>query len=109
HGLIVITLISVGSFTRGRFQSMVDFTAPIFRFFILCAVISLFVLRRKEPHAERPFKVPLYPVLPFIFFLRSAYLLYSSLLFAGRGTWLALGVMLLGIVFLWIKPKSKRT
>lgn len=109
QGLIAITLIFVGSFARSGFQSMVDFTAPIFWFFILCTGISLFVLRRKEPHAERPFKVPLYPVLPFIFCLSSAYLLYSSLLFAGRGTWLALGVMLLGTVFLWIKPKRKRT
>ncbi|MDB5283894.1 MAG: ethanolamine permease, partial [Bacteroidota bacterium] len=30
----------------------------------IVAMVSLLVLRRKEPNLERPFKVPLYPVFP---------------------------------------------
>lgn len=108
QGMIAIFLIFVGSFARSGFQSMVDFTAPIFWFFILCTGIALFVLRRKEPDITRPFKVPFYPILPLIFCVSSAYLLYSSLLFAGRGTWLAIGILLMGAVFLWIKPYRKQ-
>src|SRR5690606_10415555 len=107
QGVIAIFLIIVGSFSRSGFESMVDFTAPIFWFFILCTGVSLFVLRYKEPHAPRPFKVPLYPVLPIIFCLTSIYLLYSSLMFAGRGAWLGVGVLLLGTVFFFFIPKSK--
>ncbi len=107
QGVIAIFLIIVGSFARSGFESMVDFTAPIFWFFILCTGVSLFVLRYKEPHAPRPFKVPLYPVLPIIFCLTSIYLLYSSLMFAGRGAWLGVGVLLLGTVFFFFIPKSK--
>lgn len=99
-------LIVIGSFARSGFQSMVDFTAPIFWFFILCTGLSLFVLRRKEPHIHRPFKVPLYPVLPILFCLTSGYLLYSSLLFAGTGALLGVGVMLLGTVFFFFIPRS---
>lgn len=108
QGAIAIILIIVGSFARSGFESMVDFTAPIFWFFILCTGISLFILRYKEPHAPRPFKVPLYPVLPIIFCLTSSYLLYSSLMFAGRGAWLGVGVLLLGTVFFFFMPKLKR-
>lgn len=107
QGAIATFLIFVGSFARSGFQSMVDFTAPIFWFFILCTGLALFILRRKEPNAHRPFKVPLYPVLPFIFCLSSAYLLYSSLLFAGRGTWLAIGILLSGTLFFFLFKKLK--
>lgn len=109
QGAIAVLLIIVGSFARSGFESMVDFTAPIFWFFILCTGLSLFVLRYKEPHTPRPFKVPLYPVLPIIFCLTSSYLLYSSLMFAGRGAWLGIGVLLLGMVFFFFIPKSKES
>lgn len=109
QGAVATALIIAGSFARSGFQSMVDFTAPIFWFFILCTGLSLFVLRRKEPHAHRPFKVPLYPVLPLLFCLTSAYLLYSSLLFAGRGALLGVGVLVLGMVFFFFIPKSSAT
>ena len=32
----------------------------------IISMISLFVLRKKDPQLERPFKVPLYPYFPFI-------------------------------------------
>src|SRR5690606_9670011 len=88
QSFIAVFLIIVGSFGRSGFESMVNFTAPIFWFFISCTGIALFVLRYKEPYAPRPFRVPLYPVLPVVFCLTSLYMLYASLMFAGRGAWL---------------------
>src|SRR5690606_21150257 len=67
QGVVATALIIVGSFARSGFQSMVDFTAPIFWLFIFCSGLALFVLRYKEPRVHRPFKVPLYPILPLIF------------------------------------------
>src|SRR5690606_16670192 len=80
QGAIAMVLIGIGSLARSGFESMVDFTAPIFWFFILFTGIALFVLRYKEPNAPRPFSVPLYPILPLVFCLTSGYLLYASLL-----------------------------
>ncbi len=44
------------------------------------AMVCLFVLRRRDPHMQRPFKVPLYPVLP-------ALVLVMSLFAAGIYAW----------------------
>jgi len=106
QGAVATGLIVVGSFARSGFQSMVDFTAPIFWLFILCTGLSLFVLRRKEPNVHRPFRVPLYPVLPALFCLTSGYLLYSSLIFAGTGALLGVGVLLVGMLFFFFIPRS---
>ncbi|MBE8719476.1 amino acid permease [Sphingobacterium sp. Ka21] len=109
QGAIATALIVVGSFARSGFEAMVNFTAPIFWFFILCTGLALFVLRITEPNVPRPFKVPLYPVLPAIFCLASAYLLYSSLLFAGMGTWLGIGILLLGMLFFFFTRNSNES
>src|SRR5690606_20491264 len=100
--------IIVGSFGRSGFESMVNFTAPIFWFFISCTGIALFVLRYKEPYAPRPFRVPLYPVLPVVFCLTSLYMLYASLMFAGRGAWLGVTVVLLGTLFFFYRAKKNK-
>jgi ethanolamine permease len=44
------------------------------------AMVCLFILRRRDPHMPRPFKVPLYPVLP-------ALVLVMSLFAAGIYVW----------------------
>ena len=104
QGLISLALVSLGLFTRKGFETIVEYTAPVFWFFFLLVGIALFVLRRREPNAERPFKVPLYPVTPLIFCLSSAYLLYSSLAYTGLGALAGVGVLLVGALVLAAQP-----
>src|SRR5690606_5212281 len=67
QGVISLVLVSLGLFSRSGFETMVEYTAPVFWFFFLLVGISLFILRIKEPNVPRPFKVPLYPLTPIIF------------------------------------------
>lgn len=99
QGAVALGLIIFGIFTRDGFESMVDFTAPVFWFFFLAIGIALFILRVKEPHIVRPFRVPLYPLTPIIFCASCAYLLYSSLMYTGVGAMVGVAVLLLGTVF----------
>lgn len=96
QGVIAVVLIVFGAFTRNGFEAMVDFTAPVFWFFFLCTGVSLFVLRKKYPDVPRPFKVPLYPVIPFLFVALCAYMLYSSLSVTGTGALVGVAVLLVG-------------
>ena len=50
--------------------------------------------------ADRPFRVPLYPLTPLLFCAIAGYMLYSSLAYAGRGALLGLAVMLAGLPLL---------
>ena len=92
---IALVLVGAGAFARNGFELAVQYTAPVFWFFFLLAGLSLFVLRRREPEHERPFKVPLYPLLPALFCATSLYLLYSSLTY--NGVWALLGVAVLAV------------
>ncbi|MGL5839867.1 MAG: APC family permease [Sphingorhabdus sp.] len=95
QGAIALAIVIGGAFARDGFQLAVEYTAPVFWFFFLAVGIALFILRRREPTRERPYRVPLYPVLPALFCIANAYLLWSSLAYTGVGA--LVGVALLGI------------
>ncbi|MGL4620834.1 MAG: APC family permease, partial [Chroococcidiopsis sp.] len=97
QGAIALALVVLGTMTRRGFETMVEFTAPVFWFFFLLTGISLLVLRMREPHVQRPFQVPLYPFTPLLFCAVCAYLFYSSLAYTGVGAITGILVVGLGI------------
>ncbi|MDQ4139144.1 MAG: amino acid permease [Bacteroidota bacterium] len=107
QGFVSLALLGLGMFTRKGFETIIEYTAPVFWFFFLLVGIALFVLRKKEPHRERPFRVPLYPITPLIFCATSAYLLYSSLMYTGLGALVGVGVLLSGVLLLMVLPVTK--
>ncbi len=103
-----IVLVTLGALIGGGFNSMVEFTAPVFWLFFLLTGIALFILR-KHSCANNAFRVPLYPILPIIFCLTCAYMLLSSLSYVYNqsfgninAAWIGLGVLLIGLVLLGI-------
>jgi amino acid transporter len=63
------------------FEALVTYTAPVFWVFFLATGFSLFALRTRDAHLERPFPVPVYPIVPFIFCNMCAYMLYRSTIY----------------------------
>lgn len=108
QGVISLALIGLGMLTRKGFETIVEYTAPVFWFFLLMVGVSLFVLRKKEPHRQRPFRVPLYPLTPLIFCFTSAYLLYSSLMYTGLGALVGIGVVGVGVLLLLALPAIEK-
>lgn len=79
----------------GGFETLVAATAPVFWLFFLLTGVALFVLRVREPDHRRPFRVPLYPLVPLIFCATSLYMLYAAVEYAGALA--LLGVLPLGL------------
>ena len=98
QGAIALALVIFGSFQNAGFKGLVEYSLPVFWGFFMLTGIALFVLRFREPQAARPFPVPGYPVVPAIFVLTCAALLYSSLVYHGRHALVGLGVLAAGAV-----------
>jgi amino acid transporter len=107
QGAISLALVGVGAMTRRGFETMVEYTAPVFWFFFLLTGVSLLVLRKREPDVVRPFRVPLYPLTPLLFCATSAYLLYSSLAYTGAGALVGVAVLATGLVPLALMRRRK--
>lgn len=102
QGAITLGLILLAPlvFEEGGLQAMVAYTAPVFWFFFFLAGMSVLVLRWWDPQRDRPFRVPLYPLTPFIFCGVCLYMLYSAIAYAGAGSLVGLAVVLAGVPFL---------
>lgn len=100
QGAITLALILLGTLTRSGFATMVEYTAPVFWFFLLLTTLSLFVLRTVEPDVWRSFRVPLYPLTPLIFCTTCVYMLLASLTYTGIGALVGVGVLLTGVPLL---------
>jgi amino acid transporter len=106
---IALALIGFGALEKDGFAAMVEFTAPVFWLFFMLSGVALFIMRRRDPGATRPFRVPLYPVLPLLFVLSCAYVLYSSIVHAQteHATHVAFGVMASGVVALLLLRRRR--
>ena len=109
QSVFALVLVVFGTSLRGGFAAMVDYTAPVFWLFFFLCTIALIVLRAKEPDTPRPFKVPLYPLLPLLFAAVCLYMLWSSLVYVKTGALAGVGVLLVGgLLMLWLERGDRR-
>ncbi|HET8622842.1 MAG TPA: amino acid permease [Gemmatimonadales bacterium] len=111
QAVVALGLVAFGTLARKGFETMVEYTAPVFWLFVLLVALSLFVLRRRDPETPRRFRVPLYPVTPALFAAAAAYLCYSSLVYTGIGALAGVAVLAVGGVVLLAdhrQPRSSR-
>jgi amino acid transporter len=90
---------------EGGFETLVAATAPVFWGFFLLSGLSVFVFRTHWPDRERPFKVPLYPLVPTIFVITSMWMLCESIKFAGDLALLALIPLGLGLPIFMLEQR----
>jgi amino acid transporter len=107
QGAIALLLVGFGWTTRDGFEALVAYTAPVFWFFFLLTGASLVVLRVRDPKAVRPFRVPGYPLTPIAFCAACAWLLHSSVAYAGTGALLGVAVLAAGLVPLVLVRRSR--
>lgn len=106
---IALLLVGFGAATRGGFEAMVAYTAPVFWLFLLLVGVSLFVLRRRGAAEPGRFRVPFYPVTPLLFCLTCGYLLYASVVYAGLGSLVGVAVLALGLPLVLVRARAPAT
>ena len=105
QGAITLALIVFGAYTENGLQAMVAYTSPVFWLFMFLTALALIRLRQKDPAHIRPFRVPLYPLMPLLLAAMCLGLFWSSVAYAGAGSLLGLLVLVLGLPLCWIKRR----
>jgi APA family basic amino acid/polyamine antiporter len=109
QGAIALLLVAVAAVEKGGVKTMVEFTAPVFWGFLVLVGIGFFVLRFKYAHVARPFKVPLYPILPLAFIATCGYLFYSSVTYAQSQNAVQVSFYVMGVgLIAWVVARLKR-
>jgi APA family basic amino acid/polyamine antiporter len=92
----------------GKYGDLLDMIAFVVVIFYALTIIGIFILRKKRPDIERPYRAFGYPVLPIIYILLAivfcVFLIDMKPLYAGIG----LGIVLLGIPLYYIAATSHK-
>ncbi|MDH7462457.1 amino acid permease [Chitinophagaceae bacterium 26-R-25] len=93
----------------GRYGDLLDMVSFVVVIFYILTIIGIFILRKKMPDAERPYKAFGYPVLPIIYIILGltfcGFLLYMKPLYAVLG--LVIALIGIPIYYVAISNKSK--
>jgi APA family basic amino acid/polyamine antiporter len=91
------------------YGNLLDYVISAALIFYILTIIGLFVLRRKRPDVERPYKAFGYPIIPALYIIGASVILIVLFIYQTATTWPGLIIVLTGvpIYFLWRKPDSQ--
>ena len=92
----------------GTFEELFTFVIFAAWIFYALGVASVLVLRRRRPAAPRPFRVPGYPITPWLFILAATAIVGSTIHDRPARSGIGLGLILLGLpaYFWWRRSGS---
>ncbi|MCH5138116.1 amino acid permease [Clostridiaceae bacterium UIB06] len=91
---ILVTIVSILLILSGKFDQLTDLLVFVIWIFYCMTFYAVIVLRKNQPNLHRPYKVPLYPIMPAIAIIGGLYIILNTLftqpLNAGLGIVLTL-------------------
>lgn len=105
---IVVVLTTVNASIR-TFEQLAEAFVLLLYPFLALTVAAVFVLRRRRPELERPYRTAGYPVVPLVFLVGTVAMLANALLERPRTALISAGIVLAGVpvYLLWRTQASE--
>jgi amino acid transporter len=101
-GLVLQGLWSIVLIFSGTYSDLLDYIIFAALLFYALTVTGLFVLRRTQPKAERPYKALGYPVVPAVYVALCAFIMLDLLVVKPVYSWPSFLIVLAGIPVFWL-------
>ncbi|MES1197953.1 MAG: amino acid permease [Chitinophagaceae bacterium] len=86
----------------GKYGQLLDMISFVVVLFYILTIAGIFILRKKRPNAERPYKAFGYPVLPILYILMGIAFCILLIIYEPKFTWPGLIIVLLGVPLYYI-------
>ncbi|GBD61815.1 putative serine/threonine exchanger transporter [Tetragenococcus halophilus subsp. halophilus] len=93
--------------TLGTFDLLTDMLIFVMWSFSMLLFLAVFILRKKAPEMPRPYKVPLYPIVPLIAMLGGGFILMMTLITTPGLALTGIGVTAIGVPVYYYMKKSR--
>ena len=105
--LILELILSSMYVLTGSFETLTNLAVFVTWIFFVMTVAGIFILRSKHKDLERPYTVPLYPIVPIIGITGGMYILISTIITDTSSSLFGIGITLIGLpVYYLVKKKS---
>ena len=81
---------------------LLDYVVFAALMFYVLTIGGIFVLRRKRPDAERPYRAWGYPIIPVLYIVTASIIMLILILYQTQDTWPGLLIVLLGVPVYWV-------
>jgi APA family basic amino acid/polyamine antiporter len=106
--IIGTALWSIVLVLSGSFEQLLTYVVFMSWLWFALAALAIFVYRRREPNAPRPFRTPGYPVTPILFVLAAMVIVINTVVAQPTQSLIGLGLALVGVpAYLWWRPRAK--
>ncbi|RYZ48183.1 MAG: amino acid permease, partial [Sphingobacteriales bacterium] len=92
----------------GKYGQLLDMISFVVVLFYILTIIGIFILRKKRPDADRPYKAFGYPVLPLLYILMGSAFCLLLIIYKPEYTWPGLIIVLLGVPLYFIAISGKK-
>lgn len=93
----------------GRYGDLLDMVSFIVVIFYILTIIGIFILRKKRPELDRPYKAFGYPVLPAIYILMGTCFCVLLIIYKPNFTWPGLIITLLGVPLYYLALRNQKS
>jgi APA family basic amino acid/polyamine antiporter len=106
--LWVQCLIACAWSVSGRYGQLLDMISFVVVIFYVMTIVGIFILRKKRPEVERPYKAFGYPVLPAIYIIMGLAFCALLIVYKPQFTWPGLIIALTGIPVYYIAVATRK-
>ncbi len=107
-GLWIQALVAAILCLSGKYGDLLDMISFVAVLFYVLTIVGIFILRKKRPDAERPYKAFGYPVLPAIYILMGIAFCVLLIIYKPNFTWPGLIIVLIGIPIYFIANRNSK-
>lgn len=90
----------------GKYGDLLDMISFVVVLFYVLTIFGIFILRKKMPNADRPYKAFGYPVLPAIYIIMGLAFCTLLIIYKPEFTWPGLIIVLIGIPIYYISQRN---
>ncbi|MGE5627154.1 MAG: amino acid permease, partial [Solirubrobacterales bacterium] len=102
---ILMTVLSIILTFSKQFDLLTDLAMFVIWIFYVMTFVALFVLRKNRPELVRPYKVPLYPIIPLIAIIGGLYIVINTIFTQPSNAGLGLALTLIGLPVYFMRKK----
>jgi len=92
----------------GSFNRLTDLAVFALWIFFVMALAAVYVLRARRPDLPRPYRVPLYPLVPAVGIFGGLYIIISTLRSNPRDSLFGVGLTVIGVPVYWLVSRTGR-
>lgn len=91
----------------GKYTDLLTYSTFASLLFYILTIYGIFILRKKEPNTERPYKAFGYPIVPILYLIFTSLICVTLLIYDTKNTGLGLLIVLLGIPVYYLTKQKE--